>query len=184
MPRPPKLLDIRIYGDAILRLKAEEVGDIDDELRQYAEDLTHTMYNRDGVGLAAPQTGVSKRIIVVDPHWSKDGKNREPLVMLNPQIEFSAGETETEEGCISVPNIYARVVRSSEVRVSFTDLSGERRIMKLSGHPAVVIQHEYDHLEGILFVDHLGTIAKLKVKRKLKDLESKAVDGVNIRGED
>ena len=184
MSRRPKLLDIHIYGDNVLRLRAAEVEAIDDELRQFAEDLTHTMYKRDGVGIAAPQTGISKRIIVVDPHWSQDGKSREPLVMINPVIESSDGETETEEGCISVPGIYARVVRPSEISVSYTELSGERRLMKLSGYPAVVVQHEYDHLEGILFVDHLSTIAKLKVKRKLKDLERTAVNGVNLRGTD
>lgn len=184
MSRSPKLLDIRIYGDNVLRLRAAEVEAIDDELRQFAEDLTHTMYKRNGVGLAAPQTGVSKRVVVVDPHWSKDGASREPLVMINPEIESSEGETETEEGCISVPGIYARVLRPDRISVSFTDLSGERRLMKLVGYPAVVVQHEYDHLNGILFVDRLGTVAKLKVKRKLKDIERKAVNGVNLRGED
>ena len=184
MPRRPKLLDIHIYGDEVLRLKAAEVKQIDDELHQFAEDLTHTMYKRDGVGIAAPQTGISKRIIVVDPHWSQDGKSREPLVMINPMIESSDGETETEEGCISVPGIYARVVRPSEISVSYTELSGERRLMKLSGYPAVVVQHEYDHLEGILFVDHLSTIASLKIRRRLKDLERTAVNGVNLRGTD
>lgn len=184
MSRSPKLLDIRIYGDNVLRLRAAEVEAIDDELRQFAEDLTHTMYKRDGVGLAAPQTGVSKRVVVLDPHWSKDGASREPLVMINPEIESSEGETETEEGCISVPGIYARVLRPDRISVSFTDLSGERRLMKLVGYPAVVVQHEYDHLNGILFVDRLGTVAKLKVKRKLKDIERKAVNGVNLRGED
>lgn len=184
MSRVPKLLDIRVYGDKILRLKAEEISEIDSELRQFAEDLTHTMYKRDGVGLAAPQTGVSKRVIVVDWHRGKDGKERDPLVMINPQIESSEGETETEEGCISIPGIYARVVRPSGITVSFTDLSGERRLLKLSGYPAVVVQHEHDHLNGILFVDHLRTIAKLKLKRRLKELENQAVNGVNIRGED
>ncbi len=181
---PPKLLDIHIYGDKVLRQRAEEITGIDEELRQYAEDLVHTMYKRDGVGLAAPQTGVSKRIIAVDPHWSQDGKSRDPLVMINPQIESSDGETETEEGCISVPGIYARVVRPDAISVSFTDLSGVRRLMKLSGYPAVVVQHEYDHLEGVLFVDRLGTIARLKLKRRLKELESTTVNGVNLRGED
>ncbi|HOR02968.1 MAG TPA: peptide deformylase [Candidatus Syntrophosphaera sp.] len=184
MSRSPKLLDIHVYGDDVLRLRAAEVETIDDELLQFAKDLTHTMYKRDGVGLAAPQTGVSKRVIVVDPHWSKEGAKREPLVMINPEIESSDGETEMEEGCISVPGIYARVQRASAISVSFTDLSGERRLMKLSGYPAVVVQHEHDHLNGILFVDRLGTIAKLKVKRKLKELERKAVNGVNLRGED
>lgn len=181
MSRKPRTLPIHIYGDAVLRLKAQEVDLSYPGLADLAEDLIHTMYQRDGVGLAAPQVGISQRIIVVDPHWAKDGNGREPVVMLNPVIEASSGETETEEGCISVPNLYAWVKRPSDITVSYTDLQGERQTLQLSGYPAVVIQHEYDHLEGVLFVDRLGTVAKLKLRRGLKELESTARDGVNIR---
>lgn len=181
MPRKPLTLPVHIYGDAVLRLKAQEVDPASPGLRDLAEDLVHTMYQRDGVGLAAPQVGISKRIIVVDPHWAKDGSSREPVVMLNPVIEASSGETETEEGCISVPGLYAWVKRPSDITVTYTDLQGERHTLSLSGYPAVVIQHEYDHLEGVLFVDRLGTVAKLKLRRGLKELESTAEDGVNIR---
>lgn len=184
MPREPRLLPIHIVGDSVLRRKAEEVAAIDAELLQFAEDLAHTMYRRDGVGLAAPQVGVSKRVIVIDPNWNKEGKGRAPLVMINPVIESSSGETDTEEGCISVPGIYAHVVRPSEITVSYTDLGGERHTLQLSDYPAVVVQHEYDHLEGILFIDRLGAVAKLKLKRRLKELEKSAVDGVNLRGEE
>lgn len=183
MSKLPRLLPVHIYGDKVLRQKATEVSQIDKELLEFAQDLTHTMYQRDGVGLASPQVGVSKKIFVVDPHWSRDGKSKEPVVMINPVIESRAGETETEEGCISLPGIFAYVIRPSEITVSYTDLQGERQKMELSGYPAVVIQHEYDHLDGILFIDHLGTIAKLKQKLKLKELAKTAVDGVNIRHE-
>lgn len=184
MTREPKLLDIRIYGDHILRQTAAEISEIDDELKEFAADLVHTMYLRDGVGLAAPQVGVSKRIIAIDPFWGRDTDKRDPLVMINPAIESYAGETETEEGCISVPDIYAKVTRPSEVRVSYTDLDGETQMVQYAGFPAVVVQHELDHLNGVLFTDHLGTLAKLQVLRKLKAMEKLAVDGVNIRGED
>lgn len=180
MPRPPRLLPVRIIGDAILRQKASPVGTPDDSLREFAADLTLTMYERDGVGLAAPQVGVSKRVIVVDPHWSKDGQSKQPLVMLDPVIESSAGQTETEEGCISLPGIYANVERPNRIKVSYTDLEGGRQSLELEGYHAVVIQHEYDHLDGILFVDRLGTIARLKLKRRLKDLERTACNGENF----
>jgi peptide deformylase len=181
MPRSPKLLPIRIYGDETLRLKAEPVDQIDAELFDLAQDLIRTMYEFDGVGLAAPQAGVSRRIIVVDPHWGKDGKTPAPVVMLNPVLEYGSDETETEEGCISLPELYAKVIRPNRITVSFTDLQGEKRSMQLEGYQAVVIQHEYDHLEGVLFIDRLSTIARLKLKKKLKDMEKTAKNGVNIR---
>jgi peptide deformylase len=184
MPDKSNILPIHVYGDSVLRCKAEEIKSVDAELLEFAEALTRTMYARDGVGLAAPQVGASKRMIVVDPHWARDGKSKEPLVMLNPVIKESNGETETEEGCISLPGIYAKVIRPSDITVSYTGLDNERHTLKLSGYPAVVVQHEYDHLEGVLFIDRLGTVARLRLKLKLKELERKAVDGVNIRGED
>ncbi|MGC9362064.1 MAG: peptide deformylase [Candidatus Syntrophosphaera sp.] len=180
MQKEPKLLHVRIYGDDILHLKAEEVGQIDDALLEYIEDLTHTMYVRDGVGLASPQVGISKRIFVIDPYWSREGRGKEPIVMINPLIESRSGETETEEGCISVPGIFSYVTRPSQITVSYTNLKGERVKTELSGFPAVVAQHEYDHLDGILFVDRLGTIARLKLKLKLKELAKTTVNGVNI----
>lgn len=181
MQKDPKLLPVRIYGDDLLRLKAREVSQIDDALLEYINDLIHTLYVRDGVGLASPQVGVSKRIFVTDPYWSREGRDKEPIVMINPVIESRSGETETEEGCISVPGIFSYVTRSSQITVSYTNLKGERVSTELSGFPAVVVQHEYDHLDGILFVDRLGTIARLKLKMKLKELAKTAVNGENVR---
>ncbi len=179
--KAPEILPVRIYGDDILRRKADEVSRIDEDLLDYIADLTHTMYKRDGVGLASPQVGVSKRIFVIDPYWSREGRSKEPIVMINPVIESLGGETETEEGCISVPGVYGYVTRASEITVSHTNLQGERITTVFSGFPAVVVQHEYDHLDGILFVDRLGTIARLKLKFKLKELARTTVDGENIR---
>lgn len=184
MPREPQLLPIRVIGDDILRRKAQKVEEFGQELLDFAADLTHTMYVRDGVGLAAPQTGSSRRVLVMDPYWSREGRKREPIVMVNPAILESEGLTEPEEGCISLPGIYADVVRPSKVTVSYSDPQGNSHTLTLEGFPAVVFQHEYDHLEGVLFIDRLSTIARLKLRRKVKELESKAVDGVNIRGEE
>ncbi|HOR29765.1 MAG TPA: peptide deformylase, partial [Candidatus Syntrophosphaera thermopropionivorans] len=107
---------------------------IDENLLQFAEDLIATMYQWDGVGLSAPQVGVSKRIIVIDPQIKDNPKKHSPMVMINPVIEESSGETETEEGCISIPDIYAKVVRPSNITVSYTDLQNERHRINLSGY--------------------------------------------------
>ncbi len=183
MKRQPALLPIHIYGDRILRLKAEEVAGIDDELKSFAADLAHTMYLRDGVGLAAPQVGVSRRVIAIDPYWARDGNKKNPVVMVNPSITASSGESETEEGCISLPGLYGYVTRPSQITVEYTDLEGQRVTVELSGYAATVVQHEFDHLEGVLFVDRVNAITKLKLKRKLKEMEKAAVDGINIRND-
>lgn len=181
MARRARLLPLRIYGDAILRLKAEPVAALDDALLDFAQNLKHTMYLRDGVGLAAPQVGASIRMVVIDPFWAREGHSKEPLVMINPEVLESSGESTNEEGCISIPGIFAYVTRPSTITVSFTDLEGESRTARLEGFPAIVAQHEIDHLDGVLFVDRVNTITKLKLKRRLKDLESTTVDGENIR---
>ena len=100
--------------------------------------------------------------------------------MINPVIEESSGETETEEGCISIPSIYAKVVRPSNITVSYKDLQNKQHRITLSGYPAVIVQHECDHLDGILFIDHLNTIAKLEIRNKLKELQKNTINGINI----
>jgi peptide deformylase len=181
MNKAPALLPVRIYGDKVLRQRAEEITDFDDGLRDFVQDLVHTMYERDGVGLAAPQVGVSKRVFVMDPHWNEDPGEREPLVVINPVLEEPSGSSVNEEGCISVPGVYADVTRPSRIRLRFRSLDNEEQALELDGYAAIVAQHEFDHLNGVLFTDHLGTIAKLKVRHKLKALESTAVNGENIR---
>lgn len=183
MKDKPELLPIRIIGDAVLRQKAESLGQITDEIRDFAADLVHTMYLRDGVGLAAPQVGRSLRIFAVDPWWGREGRQKEPLVLIDPVIESSAGECVNEEGCISIPGIYADVARPSSITISFTGLDGQRRKLELDGFPAIVMQHEYDHLDGVLFTDRVSSLTKLKLKRRIKELEKQTVDGVNIRHE-
>ncbi len=181
MPRQPVLLPVRIIGDAVLRQKAHPVDAITPEVKDLAQDMIHTMYLRDGVGLAAPQIGASIRMVVVDPFWGREDAEKDPFVLINPSITASSGETVNEEGCISIPGIYADVTRPSSISVSFTTLDGETSAMDVSGFAAVVVQHELDHLDGLLFTDKISTLAKLKLKRRIKELEKTAVDGVNIR---
>lgn len=181
MKDKPRLLPVRIYGDLILRRTAEEVTGFDAGLQEFIRDLTFTMYERDGVGLAAPQVGISKRIFVMDPHWAEEEGEKAPLVVINPVIEDATGASENEEGCISIPGIYGDVTRPSKIRLLFRSPSGEEQSLILEGFPAIVAQHENDHLNGILFTDHLGTLSKLRVRRRLKELEKTTVNGENIR---
>jgi len=181
MPQDPVLLPVRVIGDAILRQRAGAVGAITPAVQELAQDMVHTMYLRDGVGLAAPQVGHSLRLVVVDPYWGREGGEKNPLVMIDPAITASSGETVNEEGCISIPGIYADVTRPSAISVTFTGMDGRQRSVDFTGFAAVVVQHELDHLDGVLFVDRISSLAKLKLKRRIRELEKTAVDGVNIR---
>ncbi|HPV15492.1 MAG TPA: peptide deformylase [Candidatus Cloacimonadota bacterium] len=180
MKKEPTLLPIRILGDDILRQKAAEVAEIDPEIKDFAQDLTYTMYLKDGVGLAAPQVGKSIRMFVIDPGRRDNDKAQNPIVIINPVIEEKSGESVSDEGCISVPDVFAEVKRFEKLKISYTDLEGKRHTEEVSGFVATVIQHENDHLDGVLFIDRISALAKLKNSAKIRQILSKAVDGVNI----
>ena len=152
------LLKIHHYPDPVLKQKATPVTSFDAELRQLAGDMLDTMYAAPGVGLAAPQVGISRRLIVLD--CSGKESERQPLVAVNPVVVTREGECCEEEGCLSVPEYYAKVVRSETVRVSFQDLEGTPRELEATGLWAVCFQHEIDHLDGILFVDRLSPLKR------------------------
>jgi len=181
MKDTPKLLDVHIYGDEVLRKTAEPVTSFDEELKDYCADLAFTMYERDGVGLASPQVGVSRRIFVFDPHYSRENVPPQPIFVINPVIESFSGEIAGEEGCISIPDIYAEVTRHKDITVKYQDTDGVEHRENLSGFEAVVFQHEFDHLNGVLFTDRVSSLTKLKLTRKLKIMASTAVNGVNLR---
>ncbi len=183
MKREPQLLSIRIYGDEVLRKTAEPVTSFDEKLKDFAQDLIFTMYQRDGVGLAAPQVGHSIRMFAVDTEWSAEDGKPNPVVMINPQITHKEGEISYEEGCISVPHIYSKVVRPSLIKYSYYDLDGKIHEETAEGYRAVAIQHEFDHLNGVLFIDHLSNLTRLRLKLKLKEIMKTTVDGVNIRSD-
>jgi peptide deformylase len=153
MPR----LEVRILGDPVLRQKAEPVNAITPELRRLIADMFDTMYAEEGVGLAAPQVGISDRVIVVDPHDDET----EPFALINPEILDASKETEkNEEGCLSIPGVRDMVERSMRVRVRGLSENGEVKELEAEGLLSRILQHEVDHLDGILFFDRVGPLKR------------------------
>ena len=146
---------IREYGDEILRKKAREVEVVDDKIRELIEDMIETMHKYNGVGLAAPQVGILKRVVVIDLY-----DDNGPLRLVNPKIIKQKGKQEVEEGCLSFPNQYAKLIRPEEVVAEALNEKGEKIKIKAKGLLAQAICHELEHLEGILFIDNMvpGTL--------------------------
>ena len=152
--------------DPFLRQKSEPVEQVDDEIRSLMDDMLETMYAAPGIGLAAVQIGVPKRVIVID--LSKDNKKKEPLYFVNPEIITKSDEDASyEEGCLSVPNQFAEVSRPDSCKVKYLDYEGNEKILDTKGLLATCIQHEMDHLEGILFIDYLSKLKKSMIIKKL-----------------
>jgi peptide deformylase len=158
------LREIIILPDKRLRLVSEPAQAIDPELRRLVDDMFETMYEAPGIGLAAIQIGVPKRVIVMD--LAKKDDPKEPRVFVNPQVLWRSDEKNVyEEGCLSIPEFYEEVERPAKVRVKFLDATGAEQELEASGLMATCLQHEIDHLDGILFIDH---ISKLKRDRVIK----------------
>jgi peptide deformylase len=150
--------------DKRLRLKSEPVKRIDAGIRKLVDDLFETMYDAPGIGLAAIQIGIPKRVVTMD--LSKKEEDHEPQVFINPEVIWKSDETSKyEEGCLSIPEYYEEVERSAKVKVKYLDLEGKAREIEASGLLATCLQHEIDHTDGILFIDH---ISKLKRDRVIK----------------
>ncbi len=168
------LLPLYEYPHPILRQKAKPVETVDEELRRFLDDMLETMYADKGVGLAAPQVGVSKRVIVIDTHQheedeSGDFRPGQPMYLLNPEIVWHSEETILFcEGCLSVPGQNADVERFQSVRVKYLDYDGNPQEIEASDYEAVVLQHEIDHLDGILYIDHLSRLKRDMLLKKLK----------------
>ncbi len=163
------LRKIRHYPDPVLKKVATAVTEFDDSLRQLAHDMAETMYAAPGIGLAAPQVGISKRLTVID--CSSRDEEAQLLIMVNPEILEREGECCEEEGCLSVPEYYAKVNRSSRIRVRFQDLDEKTHLIEAEGLTAVACQHEIDHLDGILFVDHLSPLKRSMFRKKWKKIQ-------------
>lgn len=165
------MADLKIvkYGSDVLRKVAEPVEEITDEIRQLARDMLEIMYDSDGVGLAAPQIGVSKRIIIVDvePH----DPSKDPIALINPEIVDRQGQESTEEGCLSVPDIKGEVKRAERVTVEGLDLGGNKVRIEATELLARALQHEIDHLNGVLFIDHLSRLRHRLMKKQLQEIE-------------
>ncbi len=150
----------------ILRQKSLPVNNVNKEEQRLMDDMLETMYNAKGIGLAAIQIGIPKRIIVMD--ISKNDEKNNPMYFVNPLIKNKIPETSTyEEGCLSVPNFFAEMDRSKKCDVEYQDYSGNKKILKAEGLLATCIQHEVDHLEGILFIDYLSKLKKTMIIKKL-----------------
>ena len=157
---------IVIEPDPILRKKSESLEKVDDEIRKLLDDMLETMYAAPGIGLAAVQVGILKRIIVID--ISKDQEKKTPLFLVNPEIISRSKKTSVyEEGCLSLPGHFAEIERPAECQVKFIDYDGKEKELVADGLLATCIQHEIDHLNGVLFIDYLSKLKKDMIVKKL-----------------
>jgi peptide deformylase len=157
------VLKVRKYGDPALRRHAEPVGEVTPDIRLIIADMTETMYDEVGIGLAAPQVGISKRLIVI-----ADEEGRGVQALLNPAIVDRGGEATSEEGCLSIPGVFAPVTRAAWVKVEARSVDGKPLTINARGLRARVLQHEIDHLDGVLFIDRVDPMVRDRIKRKIK----------------
>jgi len=161
--------EILTFPDKRLREVAKPVRfPVSDEVRQLVQDLADTMYDAPGVGLAATQLGVPLRIAVTDTNWRQEGAVPDLKVWVNPEVTFREGEETFEEGCLSVPGIYEDVTRPGQITASWFDLEGNRHTADFEGFQAVALQHEFDHLDGRLFIDLLPPMKQKLLKKRLR----------------
>lgn len=152
LKNPP--LQVHTLGDRVLRQPAKRISKVNDEIRQTIVEMLQTMYSNDGIGLAAPQVGINKQLLVIDLELKDE--NKPPLVMINPEVKSAGGDLITsEEGCLSVPEVFLDVIRPDKVEVVYRDEEGRPQRIVADGLLARVIQHEMDHLNGVLFVDRV-----------------------------
>ncbi len=162
--------EILIWPDPLLKKKATAVTQVDDAIRALVNDMFETMYAADGVGLAAPQIGVLKNVIVLDT--TPRQPDSKPIAMINPQIISLEGKTTYTEGCLSVPGEAEDVDRAAVVTVKFLDTDGKAQTLQADGLLAIAIQHETDHLHGTLFVDHISTLKRELIRKRMKRLKT------------
>ena len=161
------LRPILIIPDKLLRTKSAPVAKVTADLRKLVEDMFETMYDAPGIGLAAIQIGVAKRIVTMDLGKKQDEEAKEPRVFINPEIVWSSEEKSTyEEGCLSIPDIHEDVERPARVRVKFLDIDGKEHEEEADGLYATCIQHEIDHLNGVLFIDHISKLKRDRIVKK------------------
>lgn len=172
------LLTIRLYGDPVLRRKAEPVAVVDGEIRALAANMVETMYDANGVGLAAPQVGRPVRMLVADAthHDGGDG----PRVFINPEILEAWGEWSFDEGCLSLPGLTAELVRPEAIRLRFFDELGREREEEFHQLWSRVLQHEIDHLDGRLFVDRMSPMSRALIEKRLRELAKESKTRISL----
>jgi peptide deformylase len=156
------------FPDKRLRRVSAPIETLTDEIRALARDMLEVMYDEPGIGLAAPQVGEAVRLVVVDTEWTEEAADRNPLVLVNPEIVDREGTVTWTEGCLSVPDFQAEVERSERVRLEAQDLDGEELVIDAEGLQAVCFQHEIDHLDGILFIDRISRLKREMYARRRK----------------
>ncbi len=164
-----------ILPDPVLRQVSQPIERVDADLRRLTDDMLETMYDAPGIGLAAIQIGVARRMLVID--LSKEGEDKQPLVFINPEIVSSSEERSVyEEGCLSIPDYYAEVERPAQVTVKYLDREGKEQSVEADGLLATCLQHEIDHLNGVLFIDHISRLKReMVIKKFTKAAKSKAI---------
>ena len=165
------------YPEPLLREKSLPVTEFDQDLKDLAADMGETMLEAPGAGLAAPQVGCLKRLIVIAGAENDEDFDDRVMVLVNPRITWSGGEQVYDEGCLSVEELHEKVIRAAEVEVSAQDLEGNPIEIKADGRRAVILQHEIDHLDGVLFLDHLSQLKRDIYKRKLKKMHKEDANG-------
>lgn len=160
------VLEIKKYPEKILKAKALPVGEVDEKIHRLIEDMVETMYASSGVGLAAPQIGISKRLIVVDV--SQKGEKMPVIALINPEILSSEGDAQAQEGCLSLPDFTANISRAEKIMVSGLDKKGKPVLIRGEGLLARALQHEIDHLDGVLLLDKVSGIKREFFKKKIK----------------
>ncbi len=177
------ILDILKIPDPVLKTVADPVSAVDADTRALMDDMLETMYDAPGIGLAAPQVGVLKRVIVIDCAKREATEDEpevepDPIFLANPEIVWVSEElSEYEEGCLSIPEVFENVTRPSEVIVSFLDRNGNAQKMACSGILATCVQHEIDHLNGVLFIDHISRLKRERITRKFAKAKRLATVG-------
>jgi len=171
------LREVVQFPDPRLKLVSKPITQITDEIRELAADMIEVMYDEPGIGLAAPQVGANVRLFVIDTEWSDEEIGRHPLVVINPEICDREGRISWDEGCLSVPDYNAVVERDAKITLRGLDLEGQPIVEHAEGLRAVCIQHEVDHLDGILFIDRISRLKRgLYVKKRRKQLAEEAAE--------
>ncbi len=168
-------MQLTIYGDPVLRKRCDEIRDIDSELKNTAGNMFDLMKKNSGIGLAASQVGIAKRFFAIDC-TDKESGVRSKLFLINPIITDRDGVQESDEGCLSIPGFYEKVQRSAKINVSYLNLDGKRLNLTADSFLAVILQHEIDHLDGILFIDHISRLKRELFKKKWNKIIKSAIE--------
>ncbi len=163
-------LKLRYYGDPILRRETQNIVEFDSDLDRFIQDMFETMRENGGVGLAAPQVGDVRSLIVIDVSEEEDEEPSEPIVMINPDIQELYGSCVLEEGCLSIPEVRVEVERPEEIKVKFQNEKGEKKEIQYGGIIARIVQHEVDHLRGRLMIDYISSVKRDLLKSKLQKI--------------